>query len=349
MKMKRYVLPFTIALLVAAMGYTQSNLQTVATVRLTRSEPITMGQLKTRVEQMERSAGRTLTTTERREVLDGMINELLVIQAAERDRITVSEVELNQQLQILRSNMAESIGRQPTEAEFTTAIREETGLDLPAFREQIRRQFLFQKYLTTKKPEVTQSPSPPAEAEILAFYNLNRASFVRPQTVRFSMIQIPMGESAADRTRARNLADQLIREIGSNPSRFDEAAVRGQASNAGYLGGDAGYLPRNAQAQQVVGPAFMEAAFNLRQGEVSRLIETPQGYHIIKITETYEMKPLELNDIFQLGTRMTVRDYIGNGLAMQRQQAVLTRATQELVDELRRGNPFQIFENNIRW
>jgi hypothetical protein len=78
-------------------------------------------------------------------------------------------------------------------------------------------------------------------------------------------------------------------------------------------------------------------------------MEGGRGYQIIKITETYEMKNLELDDIFQLGSRITVRDYIGNNLLQQRQQEILAKASQELVDELRAGKTFQVFEKNLAW
>jgi parvulin-like peptidyl-prolyl isomerase len=329
--------------------FSQSDLQPAAIVRLTKSEPITVKQYRTEVERMQKSAGRDLTSAERRQVLDVMINEKLAIQAAERDKVSVSEGELNQQLQQLRSGMAQTAGRQPTDAEFAAAVMNETGLDLAAFRDQLRRQLLVQKYLLSKKQSILESIKVPTEEEIVNTYNLAKAQFVRPETVRFSMIQIAYGENTADRTKAKELADRLVREIGANPAKFDEAVIRAQAQGSGYQAGDGGYLPRNLQAQQVVGQDFMNTAFNLKQGEVSKLLEGVRGYQIIKITETYEQKNLELDDIAQLGTRMTVRDYIGNGLLQERQQEVIEKATQELVTELRVGNPFQIFENNLTW
>ncbi|MDR2079818.1 MAG: peptidylprolyl isomerase, partial [Treponema sp.] len=122
-----------------------------------------------------------------------------------------------------------------------------------------------------------------------------------------------------------------------------------QVQGSGYQGGDGGYLPRNLPAQQMVGQSFMDAAFALRQGEVSRLIEGQRGYQIIKVTEKYEQKNLDPDDLVQPGSRMTVRDYIGNMLLQERQQAVVEKATAELVTELRRGNTFQVFENNLVW
>ncbi|GHT80183.1 peptidylprolyl isomerase [Spirochaetia bacterium] len=346
--MKRFFTLTFLGVVMAGLLAAQTDLQPVAIVRLTRSEPITVKQLKTEVEKMEKQAGRTLTATEREQVLDVMINEKLAIQAAERDRITVSDNELNQQIQQLRTNMAQAAGRQPTEAEFATAVRNETGLDMNAFREQIRRQYLVQKYLMSKKQNVLESARPPTEADIVNFYNNAKSQFVRPETVRVSMILVPFGANAADRTKARELANRLVQEIGSNAAKFDAAAERAQAPGSGYQSG-ATYLPRTPQAQQSLGQELLNVAFNLRQGEISRLVESPQGYHILKVTETYEVKILNLDDVIEPGSRVTVRNYITQGLSQQRQQEVIDRAQKELVDELRRGNNFQVYRNNLNW
>jgi len=346
--MKRLIFVF-LALFTAVYAYSQTQLQTAATVNLIRTEAITVGQLRSEVERMERSTGRTLTQPERLQVLDVIINERLVMQAAERDRVIVSDNEINQQMQQFRSAFAQQLGRQPTDAEFAQAVMAESGLDVNAFRDQLRRQMIVQKYLLHRKGDLINSVRMPTEDEILVEYNLLRGDLVRPDTVRFSMIQVPYGPDSASRTRARTLADSLVREINNDPSKFDEVAARSIAPNSGFQAGDAGYMPRNQEARQIVGQEFMDIAFNLRQGQVSRLIEGQQAFQIIKITENYAVRNLELNDIFQLGTRITVREYIGQLMLNQRQQGAVAQASQELVSELRTGRSFQIMENNIRW
>jgi parvulin-like peptidyl-prolyl isomerase len=362
--MKRSPILFLLCVFTVGSAFAQIDLQPVAIVRLTRSEPITVRQLKTELEKiawqnLTMNLGRNPTSaeiareverygvTERRQVLEVEINNRLALQAAERHRITVTDNELNQQITQLKAVMAQSIGRQPTDEEFAMAIKNETGMELPAFRDNTRRQLITQKYLLSKKQDVLSNIREPTEQEVIAFYNLNKSSFVRPDTVRFSMIQVPYGQDAASKSRAKTLADSINRDIGSNPSRFDEAVLRGQAPNAGYQAGDAGYLPRNTQAAQAAGEDFINTAFSLRQGEVSKVIEGVGAYQIIKITETLPFKPLDLDEIVEPGSRITVREYIRQGLLQQRQQEVLTRATQELVTELRAGNPFQIMENNL--
>jgi parvulin-like peptidyl-prolyl isomerase len=347
--MKKGIFFLFLLLVMTALAAAQNDLATVATVNLAKTEFITVKAFRSEVERMEKGSGKKLSAAERRQVLDVLINEKLAIQAAERDKITISENEVNQQIQQLRTGLTQTMGRRPTDAEFAQAIRNETALELPAFREQLRRQLLTQKYLMSKKQNIIETVKTPTEEEIQNTYNLAKTNFVRPETVRFSMIQVAFGDNAAEKTRAKETAERLLREIGSSPAKFDEVVLRGQASNAGFQAGDAGFLPKNREAQQLMRMDFIKTAFSLKQGEVSKVIESPRGYHIIKITETYDMKNLELGDIFQLGTRMTVRDYIGNGMLQQRQQEAFAKATQELVTELRTGKTFQVFEKNITW
>ena len=346
--MKRMIFCAILGSFLAVSGFAQADLQPAATVNLIRTEAITVRQLRIEVENNEKTAGRSLTQSERRQVLDAMINERLILQAAERDRVSITENEINTQIEQLRRQMAEQIGRQPTDAELNQAIRTQFGLEISAFRDYIRRQMIVQKYLDFKKGDAIRgSLREPTQQEIVVEYNYRRSNFVQPETVRFSRILVPYGEDAAARTRARDLANRLIQEIGTDPSKFDAVALRGMTPNSGYRA-DSGFLPMNQEARAAVGDALMNAAFSLRHGEVSRLIEVVDGYQIIKITEKYAFKNLELDDVI-LGYSMTVREYIREAMISQRQQELLIRATQELAAELRAGRTFTIFENNLNW
>ena len=347
--MKRFVFLSVFFLYFSGLIFSQTDLQPAATVNLIRSEPITVKQFRTEVEKMEKAVGQTLNSSQRREVLDAMINERLVLQAAERDKITVTNNEINKQVDELKTQMVELLGRPPTDAEFATAVRNQTGLDMSAFREQLKRGLILQKYIMTKKQSDFDKITPPTSREIADMYNLTKAQFVRPDTVRFSMIQVPYGNDNASKTKAKTLIDRLAREIGSNPEKFDEVVLKGQAPNSEYMAGDGSYLPRNMEAAQIVGQDFINVAFGLKQGEVSKVIEGRPGYQIIKITETYAQKNLELDDIFQPGSRVTVRQYIGNILAQEKQGEAVNKATEEIFSELRSGRTFQVFERNLTW
>lgn len=336
--MKRFFILVYLGIFPWAFLSAQLNLQTVAEIQLIRTEPIPVSQLKPLVDQLEAQYRRKLTVDERKQVLNELINQKLVLQAAERDRLTVTENEVNQ---AIRANALQTYGRQLSDAELAAEIRNQTGLEMNAYKQQYRNQATIEKYIMTKKPV-----QPATEAEILNAYNINKTQFIRPETVRISMIQVPSGSDAAARSRAKSLAEQLAREIGSNPAKFDETSLKAQAPNSGYQGGDFGYLPRNPQGQQVVGTELLEAAFSLKQGEVSRLLETPRGFFIIKVTETYEMKALNLDDIAQPGSQMTLRQYIGTRLEQER----ILQISQELVEELRKqAAVIRIYDNNLNW
>ena len=355
--MKRTIFLVILGSLIAVSVFSQADLQPAAIVNLIRSEPITVKQVRTEIERFEKGLGRTLSENERREVLDTMINERLVIQAAERDRISITENEVNQQIQQLRGAMAQQIGRQPTDAEFNQALREQGGMDLQTYREQLRRQMILSKYLQDKKGSLITSIKPPTEDEILYEFNLRRKDLVRLETVEFDAIQIPYGTDAASRTRARELADRLVRTIGSDPTKFDAEGDRAQMPNSGYKF-DKGSVPRHEIAEASFGKDFVNTAFSLRQGQVSKLIESTSSYLIIKVTRNLELKLLEFEDTVPYyllppgvdpRTRTTVKNLLGTLMYTERQQAVLKQATEELVSELRTGRTFQIFERNLNW
>jgi parvulin-like peptidyl-prolyl isomerase len=345
MYMKR--LFFIIFGILGSLAFAQDlQLQPIAKVNLIKTEVITVKQYRSEVERTEKTSGRAFTPELRRQILDMMINEKLVLQAAERDKVAISENEVNQQFDQLRAMLSRNIGgRQPTEAEFATAVRNQYGLELPAFRDQVRRQLIANKYLNLKKETVLKSFTEPTEEDIIKTYDLIKAQFVRPDVIRFSMLQIPYGSNAAE---ARRTAEGLIREIGSSATKFDEKvnSARSPSANAGYQSYKDEYIQKDMQTQQMMGADFVTTAFSLKQGEVSRLLDNGQFFRIIKISETYEMKALQLDDIFQLGTPYTVRDYIGNTLMQERQMAVLQQATEELTRELRAGRTYEDPDNN---
>jgi parvulin-like peptidyl-prolyl isomerase len=343
--MRRFVFFFLISVFAVGVVFAQNEMQTVATVRLTKTEPISVKQLQNEVALMETQAKRPLTVDEKNQVLESMINQRLVLQAAERDKVTISDGELTQQIERIRTSYARTLGRQPTEAEFTQVIRSQFDLDMPSFREQYRKQLVMEKYLVSKNQGLLESPAAPTATEIQDFYDLNKASLVRPDTVRLSLIQVPFGD---DKAKAKSLADSLAREIGTDPAKFDEVALR-QSRESGFMAGDAGYLPKNPQGEQLVGPVVLRTAFSMKQGQVSGTIEGLRAYQILKVTESYEQKQLTLDDVLDLESKTTVRQYISGGIAQNKQVVIITQAQQTLYDELRKGNPFTIDRRYIPW
>jgi G3E family GTPase len=166
--MKRIVYTVAVALLVPTLSFAQLNLQNAATITLTKTEAITVKQLRNEVARIEEQAKRTLSAAERRQVLDVMINTRLAVQALSGTSWRSTENEVNQQLQQARDAMKAKLGRDPTDKEFEDAVKAETGMSFAEFKDDMRRQMTVQKYLMNKKRPLFESIKPTTEAEIVS-------------------------------------------------------------------------------------------------------------------------------------------------------------------------------------
>lgn len=359
--MKKLLAALVVASIAPALSFAQLALQPAAIVKLYKTEPITVKQLKDEVQKYEAQAKRPLTVAERRQLLDVMINERLVLQAAERDGVQVPASNVNDAVENLRKQLSAQMSKQEsarqqkqvdvaaTDADLSKALLAQTGMDLDAYKANLKKQLTIQRYLYTVKKSEFESVKPVTDAEIQARYDLEKAKLIRPDTLRFSMIFVPKGESAEEQAKDRALAESMAKELAAAPQKFDEYVVRAQAPGSGYQGGDGGYLPRTAEAAKVVGSDFMNTLFSLKPGEVSRLMDNPRGYQIAKVTETYQQKTLDLNDPYQLGQKGTVKEYLAAMMNQERQQATIDKATAELLADLRKGNSFQVFDKALEW
>jgi peptidyl-prolyl cis-trans isomerase D len=122
---------------------------------------------------------------------------------------------------------------------------------------------------------------PPADLQ--AYYEQNKASFSEPEQRRASHILLTVGEagSAKDKEGARKLAQELLARLRAQPDDFAKLAQEyskdpGSANN----GGDLGLFGR----KMMVKP-FEDAAFSLKTGEISEVVESEFGLHIIRVTE----------------------------------------------------------------
>ncbi len=120
------------------------------------------------------------------------------------------------------------------------------------------------------------------EADARAYYEKNQARFGQDEQRRASHILITAGEggSAADRAGARKKAEELLARVRSNPAQFETLArehSRDPGSASG--GGDLGWFGRGMMVKP-----FEDAAFALKDGQVSEVIESDFGFHIVRVT-----------------------------------------------------------------
>jgi parvulin-like peptidyl-prolyl isomerase len=367
--MKRLMMFLSIFFLISAGVFGQIDIKSVAVVRLSQSEQITVKQFKDYVNWLTiakamstQDPNAKLTAEERRQALEELGNQFLACQAAVQEKINVSEKDITQYYEQSIANFAGSLGmvlgRTPTDAEIDTELRDRTGMNRASFRELMKRTLLTENYLKVKKQSLFSSIKNPTEAEIQKIHNEVKGKsffeygFSRPDTARIRMLLVPF-RNPAEKAKAQTTANTLFRSIGGDPSKFDEAVRDFRKPNSGYVSGD-GYVYNDDRVRQAMGADFVNTAFNLKQGEVSKLLEGNDGYYIIKVIETYRAKILALDDIYNLEDPRggTVRQAISAAEMQRRYMAALQQATEELVGELRKKGSVQIMDdiyNQITW
>ena len=138
-------------------------------------------------------------------------------------------------------------------------------------------------------PETIAGTGAVPEADARAYYEQNKARYGTDEQRRASHILItPEG---ADKAAARKKAEQLLAQLKSKPGDFEKLA-RENSKDPGSAaqGGDLGFFGKGMMVKP-----FEEAVFRLKPGEISDVVESDFGFHVIKLTEVKaaEVKPFE--------------------------------------------------------
>jgi peptidyl-prolyl cis-trans isomerase D len=111
--------------------------------------------------------------------------------------------------------------------------------------------------------------------------NASRLSGKEERRASHILIAVPKDAPAADRAKAKAKAEELLAAVKKAPDSFAEVAKKNsQDPGSAAQGGDLDYFARGAMTKP-----FEDAAFALGKGQISDLVETEFGYHIIKVTD----------------------------------------------------------------
>ncbi|HEY6950776.1 MAG TPA: peptidylprolyl isomerase [Bacteroidota bacterium] len=206
----------------------------------------------------------------KRQLLDNMIAEKLILAQAIIDSVQVTDEEVSQALD-------QQIQRLERQFGSDKAIEEAYGKPIARikreYRDEMRKQLLVQRIEQTRQSSIQVSAKDVGE-----FYATYKDSLVEvPDTYTLSHIYIvPKPDTAVDRQtyqKAKALLDS-IRAGGD----FADFAKRYSADATAASGGDLGWSKRGDFV-----PEFEEALFALKEGQVSDVVKTQFGYHIIQL------------------------------------------------------------------
>lgn len=224
------------------------------------------------------SAGRAAL---RRRILSTLVETELLVQQAEHDTtVKVTEQEVQDAVEQTVRNVR---GRFASETEFQQQLRLAAFGGVEEWRrwltENQRREILRTRLLENLRQREKIKPIPPSDAQMRAYWDENKGQAQqRPANVSFRQIVILPRPDSAARARARATAESLVVVLRGGAD-FAELARRLSAdSTTRDSGGTLGWFRRGTMVK-----AFEETAFRLRPGEISDVVETDFGFHIIQV------------------------------------------------------------------
>jgi peptidyl-prolyl cis-trans isomerase D len=164
-----------------------------------------------------------------------------------------------------------------------------TDAQLQAYYDAHRNDFATQASATIQyvvmSPATLDASIQPSDADLKKYYDDNIAHFRTDGEVRASHILIaaPKDASAADKAKAKQKAEELLAQVKAHPDQFAQIAQQNsQDPGSASKGGDLGYFGRGMIAG---GQAFDDAVFALKKDEISGIVQTDFGFHIVKVTD----------------------------------------------------------------
>lgn len=136
---------------------------------------------------------------------------------------------------------------------------------------------------------------PVSEAELKAAYDARVSQYRQDEQRRAShiLIQVATDAKAEDRQAARKKADEILAQVRKSPARFAELAKQySQDTGSAERGGDLGLFGHGMMAKP-----FEDAADKLRENEISDVVESEFGYHIIRLTGIQPGKTRTLDEV----------------------------------------------------
>lgn len=202
-----------------------------------------------------------------RQVLDQLIAQKLLWQEANRQGFVATPAEVEQALERLRK-------RYQTEEAYLQGL-EQNGLTAETYREGLKREISVQHWVR----ETIAQGITVADAEVHDYYVKNRAQFVQPEGINARHVLIKVGPDADEATvaAARKKIEPVLAKARQGAD-FAELAKQYSQGPSAPRGGALGLVPRG----QLVKP-FEDAAFALKPGEISDIVRTRYGFHIIKL------------------------------------------------------------------
>ena len=290
-----------------------------AIVARVNGEAIERWEFDNAVKRIEARAGGPVPPDKRDEVLRNVLDQLiayhLLAQESRARKLDVDEATVDAQMGQIRGSF-------PTDQAFQQGMAAQ-GLTLDQVRQQTRTNLLVQRVIDAE----VASKVVVNDGEISAFYQQNLERFKQGDTVHASHILIGLSQSPTpeEKSKAKAKAETLLKQVRAGGDFAAMARAESQDPGSAQNGGDLGFFARGQMT-----PAFEEAAFATRPGAISSLVETPFGFHVVKV---HERRPPRTAPLAEVGGQ--IKQFLEQG---RREQKL-----EQFVDQVKTKSKIEIF------
>ena len=217
----------------------------------------------------------------KQEVISYMIDNEVVYQQAQKDKIKVTDDEVNQKYSQIEKML-------DTNQEYKKLL-DDAGVDEDYLKETIKKDLAVQKYRENFEQDLKVT-----DKEVEKYYKEHKDEFKEESVEAYHILvstlddnNKPVDDSKKEELKSK--AESLLKEI-KNGGDFEKIAKENSDDkSSGKKGGYLGYFTKDSKNAQ-----FTKEAFKLEKGQVSNVFETPFGYEIVKVTnKKTEQKSLE--------------------------------------------------------
>ncbi len=248
--------------------------QMPAVLARVNGEKIERWEFDNAVKRIEARAGGSVPPEKRDAVLRGVLDQLvayhLLAQESRARKLAIGDKDVDARLGEIRQSF-------PSEDAFKQGIAAQ-GLTVDQLRLQARTSLEVAKVIDAE----VSSKVVVQDAEVTTFYQQNLERFKQGDSVHAShiLIGVPQDATPAQKAEAKGKAQAALKQVRGGADFSIVAKAQSQDPGSAQNGGDLGFFPKGQMA-----PPFEEAAFKLKAGAVSPIVETPFGFHIIKVHE----------------------------------------------------------------
>lgn len=212
------------------------------------------------------------------QIMEGLVSRVLLEQECINQKIEITDTEIEAKMLVLEANLPKNMTLQ--------SLLEQSGMTREMLMTNIREQLKIEKLLKIEDP---------TEAEVADYYEANKERmFDKPEMVqaRHILISFEQTDDDAAKLDKKSTAEKLLKQLKEEGADFAELAKANSGCPSKMSGGDLGEFGRG----QMV-PEFEKAAFEMRAGEISDVVETQFGYHIIQTLDHISPKTNSLEEV----------------------------------------------------